>query len=383
MKKKLIIGVAKDADEMVIQNRILLLAEIAARDFGLPTMVVAGRGDRPLRLPNGVELKDIGKSFSGLSSNYAVRFFQELWLSWQLTRSIHAEAKGNTVLISIPSLLMLLFFPFLRIADKTFLDIRDAGWAYLSKGGGSSRLVGKVFYLFSRLCIRSADRVFVTNEYELRIIELMGGGGKTEILTNGLSLQKIKDLREMSLIQPKRIEPCDVISVAYVGNIGIAQKLADFLDVIAGFPNVHCKIVGDGVMREDLERRFEAQTNIEFTGFLSWENVALIYKSVDVLYLSIGEEYESAVPSKFYEYMYIGKPVILSARGNVVQLADQFSGVFSIDRCSKAALSKIFDEVSKGLVEVDCEHNQRLIETQYCRDASSIDIIKTMMSINH
>ena len=380
MKGKLIIGVAKDADEVVIQNRIFLLSEIAARDFDLSVIVIAGRGDRPISLPKGVEFKDIGTSFSGLSSNYAMRFIQELWLSWRLARSVHAEAKGNTVLISVPSLLILLFFPFLWSAEKKFLDIRDAGWTYLGKGGTFSRLVSKVFYLFAVLSIRSADGVFVTNDYEQRIVELMGGKEKTDVLTNGLSLDKISGLREMALIQSDSAEPDGVLRVAYIGNIGIAQKLTSFLDVISGIPFVHCKVVGDGVMREKLEGRFHAQSNIEFTGFLSWDDVVLVYKSADVLYLSIGEEYESAVPSKFYEYMYIGKPVILSAKGKVVQLAGDFSGVFTMDRCSKPALSKIFEDTLNGLVKVDAGRNRRLIEMHYCRDVSSIKILKRMMS---
>ena len=50
--------------------------------------------------------------------------------------------------------------------------------------------------------------------------------------------------------------------------------------------------------------------NINFLGLISWYNLLPIYSNSDILFLQINKNYETAIPSKIFEYVMTGRPII-------------------------------------------------------------------------
>mgnify|MGYP000093590381 CR=1 FL=1 len=77
-----------------------------------------------------------------------------------------------------------------------------------------------------------------------------------------------------------------------------------------------------------LKRKINAN-NIHFKGNVDWEKVVHEYKKSDILYAQITQKYSSAVPTKIFEYIATGLPVVLGLpNGPAKEIFSKFSGVY-------------------------------------------------------
>ncbi|NWF67524.1 MAG: glycosyltransferase family 1 protein [Chloroflexi bacterium] len=104
----------------------------------------------------------------------------------------------------------------------------------------------------------------------------------------------------------------------YVGRLA-AEKRVDLLVEVARTPGVALTIVGDGALREDLERIF-ADTATHFTGYMYGEELAQAYASADVfLFTGPNETFGQVVQ----EAMASGLPSVVIDQGGAADLVQQ------------------------------------------------------------
>jgi colanic acid biosynthesis glycosyl transferase WcaI len=107
--------------------------------------------------------------------------------------------------------------------------------------------------------------------------------------------------------------------VTHAGNIGYVYDLATLLDAatcLRDDPKIHLLIVGEGVAKPGLEKKAEERRleNVTFLGFQPRESLPWLRAASDVqvsLYRPGAARY--SMPSKIYEIMASGRPVLASA----------------------------------------------------------------------
>jgi len=191
-------------------------------------------------------------------------------------------------------------------------------------------------------------------------------------MTNGISDIRFQELEEISSNQ-KNFSKTGSISFAYIGNIGQAQKLDSFIKLITKHQLINLKIVGSGSDLRRLKLIFKNFNNIEFVGKIDWNGVKETYKNTDFLFARIGSNYETAVPSKIYEYISAGRPIIIAAKGIAADFSCQFYGVHIVDPDNIKDLELIINKIVKSPYRLkisEIKKNRELIEKMYIRDKS-------------
>ncbi|MCU0558701.1 MAG: glycosyltransferase family 4 protein [Desulfobacterales bacterium] len=121
--------------------------------------------------------------------------------------------------------------------------------------------------------------------------------------------------------------------VLYAGNIGFSQGLDNLLDAarrLAHRPDIVFLIIGEGAMREPLERRAKELelTNCIFADFVRPEQVPRSYSLGDIGLVSLKRDIVvESVPSKTYSIMAAGLPIVAtidphSEIGQLIRRAD-------------------------------------------------------------
>ncbi len=112
---------------------------------------------------------------------------------------------------------------------------------------------------------------------------------------------------------------------SYVGTIGMAHGLEVVIRAARdlqeqGRTDIAFLIVGDGARRSELERlaaQEGVQQHVIFTGRMSRDQMPTVLASSDacLVHLRKTELFETVVPSKIFETMAMGRPIIMGVRG--------------------------------------------------------------------
>jgi glycosyltransferase involved in cell wall biosynthesis len=145
------------------------------------------------------------------------------------------------------------------------------------------------------------------------------------LIPNGISKEQFYKLE----FADKDCNLSHSLEISYVGNVGLAQNLSVLLEVAQRMPELQINIVGGGTdfdrIRDITERK--GLSNVRLFGRVSWDRVREIYERTDVLYAQLTYGFEGAVPSKLYEYLATGKPVIYGGMGEAATILADFENV--------------------------------------------------------
>lgn len=118
--------------------------------------------------------------------------------------------------------------------------------------------------------------------------------------------------------------------VSYVGTIGMAHGLATVLEAAARLretaPGVRFLVVGAGAELDAIRASAEAQhlSNVQFTGLVPRARARDLLAASDVCLVTLRNSplFRTVLPSKMFEAMGAGKPVVLAVEGEARQVLD-------------------------------------------------------------
>jgi glycosyltransferase involved in cell wall biosynthesis len=120
------------------------------------------------------------------------------------------------------------------------------------------------------------------------------------------------------------------VNVCYAGVVGLLQPIQDIIDaaqITRKDDSIKYTIVGDGVKREGLENQVLSKNlaNVVFTGALPQPDTLelLLRSDIAVVPLLDIEHFRSALPSKFFDYMALGLPIILGVDGEARRILEK------------------------------------------------------------
>lgn len=171
---------------------------------------------------------------------------------------------------------------------------------------------------------KAALIVSVTNAFKQKLIERGIDGSKIEVVTNGVDMSRFKPIpKDAQLVAQLGLEGKFV--GGYVGTHGLAHHLETILDAAEklaaepGGERFHFILLGDGArkkaLQEDAVRR--GLSNVTFVDSVSKDQVARYWSLLDVsiIHLKKTELFTTVIPSKLFECMGMGLPVLHGVEG--------------------------------------------------------------------
>ena len=211
------------------------------------------------------------------------------------------------------------------------VDVRDI-WPAAAEALGelSSPRVLAFLGRAERSLYKQAHAVTATTRPFCRHIDVVAGRAVSVHLPNG-ALDELVDLDVVA--PPARSE----FVVGYAGNLGIAQGLGIVLDAASELRDqpVRFVVVGDGAVKPALLRDAQdrALDNIEFRPGVPVSEVAAFLQSCDALMIPLRDHelLGDFIPSKLYDAMAVGRPVLAALRGEGADLVSRTRSGLVVD----------------------------------------------------
>jgi len=314
-------------------------------------------------------------------SSLFFRTFYEIWYSRKLAR-LASKTECDVTLVTSPFMFLI---PFVMLAGGSSLkvaDVRDLTWRYVP----DKFIVHRLFrYLFTRMIeyfLPKYDHITVTNASEKKWISENAHvpADLITILSNGISKEKFDTL--VNIEYNPEVTP---FTITYVGNIGNGQNLWSLIRVVENLKEVKLVLIGNGNDYETFKKQVRKKriSNIHFTGKLSWEKVLPYYQQSSVLFARLDDNYRSAIPSKLFEYLSTGLPVIYCGEGEASNLLKQFNQTIVLRSNDDAGLKRAIRKLKSMGSELDFE-NREHIQRKYIREMINLkidDVIAGVMGI--
>ena len=210
------------------------------------------------------------------------------------------------------------------------LEIRDL-WPESIVAVGAmrpSRVVRALEWLERRMYAAATRIVTVGEGYRRKLAERGVAPGRVEIVPNGVDLAMFRAGADGDAVR-REFGLGDAFVCAYVGTIGMGCGLdvalrAGRLLRERGRDDVRLLLVGDGAVRERLEREARAAglANVIFTGRLDKARMPEVLAAADacLVHLTRTELFRSVLPSKIFEAAAMARPIVLGVEGFAAEL---------------------------------------------------------------
>jgi glycosyltransferase involved in cell wall biosynthesis len=259
--------------------------------------------------------------------------------------------------------------------SKFAVDIRDL-WPDTAKEveAVSSRRLMKWGAVMERGLYRNATNISTVSEGIKEKIEQRGGAGKTSVVYNG-SFEQILNWRGAVDELRSRLGWKDQIVITYAGIIGLGQDIKAVLPQLIKINrrDVIIVFIGEGPHKAELKHEVESAgaKHIQFFEPMSQADVIPYLYASDILMVILREIafFGSAIPSKFFDSMAVGKPVIANVDGEMRKIMDQYqTGLYF----SAGKDGSFGEAVEKLLGNAEIRHTmgangKKLVEEQFLR----------------
>ncbi len=321
-------------------------------------------------------------------------------LSFGITSIFTALKTGKIDLVITTSPPPLVSIPGWIIAKikkaKLVYDVRDI-WPDVAIEMGSfteDSLFSKIFKVITRFMYKHSDWITTVSPGKVEKIKqhVQSVGGKkcnidkVKLVSNGFD-ESVEDSEiDNSLIEQYELDK--KFTCVYIGNIGLAQGLSSLLDVAAQSKHkeVQFLLFGKGAEKELLEKQAKEKNldNVHFCGILPHEKVYTLLSYAKISFIPLkNSNMKDSIPTKVYEALGIGCPVLLVAEGDSCDIVEEAKMGRSVSPDDVDQLAIIFDH----MVENYSEYSQNKIEAKklmhekYSRQKIAINFEKELHNL--
>ncbi len=294
-------------------------------------------------------------------NNFYKRAYKEIVFSKKLA-DLSKKTQADFVIATSPSMFIIPFLQFDK--RKKVLDIRDLVWEYIN-----NNLIKNILSFAMMHSLKKIEKIIVTNQYEKNTLK----NYNPEIVYNGIDEEKFNILSSLSFKENKNFV------VTYVGNIGLAQNVLTMVKAAKFLKDIDFNIVGDGVEFKKIQNFVNENRlkNVQLHGKKEWNEVLKIYQNSDVLWAQLGDSFRSAVPSKLYEYLSTGLPVVFGGSGEAVELLKDFENCYVHNPGDEQKLVKIIFDLKNKEYKKN-EKNINKIRKNFIREKQALKLLNIM-----
>jgi len=236
-------------------------------------------------------------------------------------------------------------------------------------------IVYKILKKIELYCYKHADRIVINSPAFFEPIKKLSGK-EPILITNGIDDELFELLSEAD---PIKIEDQTRYIITYAGNVGIAQDLDVLIKLAKKFEKKYIfRIIGDGSAKEKLmESVIENKIqNIEFINPVPRKKLQQYYKETDAFFVHLKDidMFKKTIPSKVFEYVATGKPVVYGLKGISRTIMEELQGrQFSFEPSNPNSLKIALTELFYTLKENNYKNKKgiALLKEKYLRSRLS------------
>jgi glycosyltransferase involved in cell wall biosynthesis len=203
---------------------------------------------------------------------------------------------------------------------KFVVEVRDL-WPsiFVELGVLTNPTIIRILEALELAAYRAADEVVVvTRGFKRHIVDRGIDEGKVHVIPNGVDTIAFKPGGTTESDNWRKVHGFDEtdVLVVYIGAHGISQKLSTVLHAAQAVQSsrVQFVLVGEGAEKAALQREAAALglDNVTLLPAVPRDQVATILGASDICLVSLKDIplFSTFIPSKMFEYMAVGKPVI-------------------------------------------------------------------------
>jgi glycosyltransferase involved in cell wall biosynthesis len=274
--------------------------------------------------------------------------------------------------------------------SKFIADFRDLLTdAAKEMGVITNKTLLKFGYFLERQIYLKADMIFTISQYMKNKIESRGGNGKVYLIYNGSDEDIINwngniDSMRVSLGWNDKIVVC------YAGLIGLPQNLKLLVPEMVNFNDDRFLFVfiGDGPGKNALVKKAEEMNinNIRFFGHMNRDQVIPLIYAADIMMVVLEELdlFKGAIPSKFYDCLGAGKPVVTNVDGELRHIMDESkTGLFFSLRDNGSFESAVYLLANNEKMRTEMGiRGKRLITEKFLRKKIMAEAISIIERVN-
>ncbi len=295
-----------------------------------------------------------GRLFRG-KGKYNRGLTELLGALWMTVVALAYCRKVDVVLVSNPPLLNTIPGWFLhRVCGLPLIvDLRDLWLDWAEESGViRSKTILKILHWYERSLLNSAKHITVTTKgFKESICERFRiDTSRVTIIYNGLD--EIVRLDDSSVPETRKTTSLEMRRILYAGNLGPSQNLLGIakgcVDSVRKWPNLEISIVGDGMqwskLKELEEERFHVHARVDR------EELKRFYAQADAFLLHLADlrVYECTVPSKLFEFVSYGKPILCGVSGEARQLCRQYADCHEFSSDDSESFAMAVDHFMEG-----------------------------------
>ena len=253
--------------------------------------------------------------------NLFLRLIAELSFSLRAFLYGLREERADILLTTTPYMLLgPLGCLLARLRKMAFVcDVRDLTWLY-PRYSGKRTLGVEVFFEQLMKFIAKRAKLIVTPvqgivDYFIRI------NAQTYLIPNGVSIEFLKKVEH--LVDEYKMEEKPLI--LYAGLFGYMHGLSTLIEAAGKLQGYDFLLIGDGPEKERLLEQSKTLNNVKFMPYINHDELLKFYKqaAVCVSLVRAGEFSKIAEPSKVWEYMAAGKPVVYCGEGAIAEYLEK------------------------------------------------------------
>lgn len=242
---------------------------------------------------------------------------------------------NDVVFVATNPAFLILFMPILKSIKriKYYIIVHDVFPENLVVI--NEKITGSIFYKFLKSIFNSAYRsadccLTIGRDMSEVILQKTCNKAKTECINIWSDDDSIKPIAKEQAPLYKSLQLNNKFILEFAGNFGKAQGIEQLLESALKLKkntNIHFLFIGDGACKTLIERYIDEYhlNNISLIGYQKRESQIDFLNCCDVAIVSLKSKmYGLGVPSKAYNYMAAGKPILF--------IGDEYS---EIDRCIK------------------------------------------------
>jgi glycosyltransferase involved in cell wall biosynthesis len=211
-----------------------------------------------------------------------------------------------------------------------------------------------IYTIEERFCCKHAQHLIsVVEEQKSRLIHLGGTNEKIFVVSNTIDLDEMKSIKSIPTMNKHQ----EKIVISYVGGLSDHRGIMTFLKslpiVFSHLNDVLVYIVGDGSRRHNLQEYVKQQSLekfVTFTGQVSFTDaMGYIQKStLGIIPYDASTQTQNAMPHKIFQYMYYGKPVIVSDVKGLKRIVDTTHCGYLFHAGDNNDLSKVIIKIASN-----------------------------------
>ena len=238
---------------------------------------------------------------------------------------------------------------------------------------------------------RAARIVSVTHSFRDTLVRRGIDGAKIDVITNGVDIARFSPRpKDRELERELGFEGSFV--AGYIGTHGMAHALETLLAAMSELQeradgrDIRLLLLGDGARKAELQAEAArvGLANVRFVNTVSKEQVARYWSLLDVsiIHLRRTELFTTVIPSKLFECMGMGIPVLHGVAGESARIVEREGVGITFEPENVAALVRGLVQLKDGpMLRQQLRSAALAAATRYDRSALAMQMLATLRSL--